>query len=173
MSDPSDETEAADADPDSDRARGRYLVTHADAGSTVLSDVESGQVHTLAGDPDAEIEAGDVLTAMLSPEPPLEVTWRLAEVHDRRHVAVEVSDEPPTRQARELAAAGEVGDVAREPRAGTGEIHVLMVPEGESRAAAREVADDEETLARAARMDGIERVEIRHGDGVVAVRYLP
>lgn len=168
----SDQTE--DAPPaDGDGPRGTYLVTHADATSAVLEDVESGQVHTLADGQGTEVDAGDVLTATLAPEPPMEVTWRLVEIHDRRHVAVEVSGEPPTRQARELAAAGDVGDLAREPRAGTGEIHVLVVPDGEAADAAREVADDEATRARAARMDGVERVEIRHGDGVVSVRYLP
>lgn len=189
MSDPSDGTGGPDGgaggdegESEGERERGTYLVSHTDAESTVVEDVESGQVHTLAGDPGGEreeldglddLEPGDVLTATLAPEPPLEVTWRLAAVHDRRRVRVEVSDEPPTRQARELAAANEVGDLARQPRAGTGELHVLTVPPGESAAAAREVADDEATLSRAARMDGIERVEIRHGDGVVSVRYLP
>jgi len=191
MSDPSDPddglgTPASDADHDG--TRGTYLVTHADGGALVLEDVESGQVHTLAGDPGdgdgdgngsvapddlEDLAGGDVLTATLAPEPPLEVTWRTVELHDRRRVAVELVEEPPTRQARELAAEREVGSLAREPRAGTGELHVLAVPEGESAGAAREVADDEATLARAARMDGIERVEIRHCDGVVSVRYLP
>jgi hypothetical protein len=173
MSDPSDDPEPAAVDGDGNGTRGTYLVTHADAESAVLEDVETGQVHTLA-DAGADVDVGDVLTATLVPEPPMEVTWRLAAVHDRRQVAVEVSEESPTRQARDLAAAGDPGDLAREPRAGTGELHVLTVPGGEEAAdAAREVADDDATRARAAGMDGIERVEIRYADGVVSVRYLP
>jgi hypothetical protein len=63
--------------------------------------------------------------------------------------------------------------LTRRERAGTGEIHVITVPEEETEQAVADVADDEEnTLARAARL-GVNRVEIRAAPGVVAVRYMP
>jgi len=65
-----------------------------------------------------------------------------------------------------------VGDLVREERAGTGEIHVLKVPEGTADEAAQDVLEDEATLARAARLDAV-RVEVRSADDIVNVRYLP
>ena len=62
-----------------DETDGTFVVTHADVESAVLRDVDSGQVHTL-GD-GHEVEAGDVLTATLAPEPPLEVTMEVVEVN--------------------------------------------------------------------------------------------
>lgn len=150
---------------------GTFLVTHAEAESAVLKDVDAGQVHTLSENPG--VTEGDVVDATLAPEPPMEVTWAVVEVADRRSLSVERSDEPPTARERDLAADQSVGEVAREPRAGTGEIHVLAVPEGETDAAVADVVEDEGTLARAARMDGVNRVEVRSEPGLVSVRYLP
>lgn len=171
--------DAVDPDADGDGAdpgasEGRFLVTHADADSAVLKDVESGQVHTLGGNPG--VEERDVLEATVAPEPPMEVTWRVTEVRERRSLTVEASDEPPTARERELAGEQDVGDLTRRERAGEGEIHVLTVPPGEVEAAVEDVLADEGTLARAARL-GVARVEVRSttaGDrGVVSVRYMP
>ena len=51
---------------------GTFLVTHADADSAVLKDVESGQVHTLSSNPG--VEEVDAVDGIVAPEPPLEVT---------------------------------------------------------------------------------------------------
>jgi hypothetical protein len=149
---------------------GRFLVTHVDESSTVLKDVDRGQVHTLADNPGVEIN--DVLEGTVEPEPPMEVTYRLVDVEARRSVTVERSSEPPTRQEREIAADQPVGELTRQERAGTGELHVLTVPEDRTEAAVADVLDDEATLVRAARL-GVERVEVRSDPGVVSVRYLP
>jgi len=149
---------------------GHFLVTHADEGSAVLKDVDRGQVHTLADNPG--VEAGDVLEGAVEPEPPMEVAYTLVEVETRRHLTVEESPEPPTTQEREIAADQSVGEVTRRERAGTGELHVLTVPDEETEAAVTDVLEDEATLVRAARL-GVERVEVRSDPGVVSVRYLP
>jgi hypothetical protein len=151
---------------------GTFLVTHAEADSAVLRDVESGQVHTLVDNPG--LEAGDLLAASIAPEPPLEVAWRVLEVADRWTVSVERSPEPPTARALETAADQPVGDVTRHERAGQGEVHVLTVSPGGTEAAASDVIDDEATVERAGRL-GVDRVELRTDDeqGVVSVRYLP
>lgn len=153
---------------------GTFLVTHADDESAVLKDVDDGQVHTLAENPG--VEEGDALEASLTPEPPLEVTWSVVEVETRRSLRVEVSEEAPTALERELAADQDVGEMVRRERAGSGEIHVFTLPAGEDGAvvddAIADVADDEGTLVRAARL-GVERVEIRGDEGVLSVRYMP
>jgi hypothetical protein len=147
-----------------------FLVTHADEESAVLRDVRDGQVHTLADHPD--LAAEEVVEATLRPEPPMEVTWRLVDIAERRSIPVEESPETPTRQAREIAAGRAVGEVTRRERAGEGELHVLTVPPDRTAAAAADVVDDEVTLSRAARLD-VSRVEVRAAEGVVSVRYLP
>ncbi|MFB6143120.1 MAG: DUF5812 family protein [Halorientalis sp.] len=149
---------------------GTFLVTNADAESAVLRDVADAQVHTLADNPG--VEAGEVVVASIEPDPPMEVAWRVADLRERRSIPVEQSPEPPTTHARDLAADQATGDVTRRERAGEGEVHVITVPPGEAAAAAEEVVADEETVARAARL-GVERVEVRTGEGVVTVRYLP
>ncbi|WP_254535765.1 DUF5812 family protein [Halomarina litorea] len=150
---------------------GRFVVTHAESDSAVLKDVDDGQVHTLGSNPG--VEEGDVLSATLAPDPPLEVTWQVVEVETRRTVRIERSEEPPTTQERDIAAGQDVGDLTREERAGKGEIHVLTVPPEETEDAVSDVLDDEATVVRAARMDEVNRVEVRARDGVVSVRYLP
>ncbi len=151
---------------------GTFLVTHADEESAVLRNVEDSQVHTLSSNPGIEEE--EVLSATIAPDPPLEVTWKVIDVGERRTVELVDSDLSPTAQAMEIAKRQDVGELAREERAGTGEIHVLTVPEGTADEAAADVLDDEATLARAARLDAV-RVEVRSDDdaGVVNVRYLP
>ena len=149
---------------------GRFLVTHVDDDSAVLKDVDCGQVHTLAENPGVEVH--EVLEGTVEPEPPMEVTYRLVDVDDRRSLTVEESPEPPTAQEREIAADQPAGELTTRERAGTGELHVLTVPEGQTEAAVADVLDDEATLVRAAQM-GVERVEVRSADGVVSVRYLP
>lgn len=149
---------------------GTFVVTHADEESAVLRDVEDSQVHTLSSNPGVEVD--DVVTATIAPDPPLEVTWQVVEVEERRRVELVHSDLSPTQQAMELAEGKEAGELVREERAGAGEIHVLKVPEGTADDAAEDVLDDEATLARAARLDAV-RVEVRTADDVVNVRYLP
>lgn len=155
----------------SEETEGTFVVTHAEADSAVLKDVDAGQVHTLGDNPGVEV--GDVLDATLAPEPPLEVTWQVVDVAARRSVTVERSAEPPTTQERDIAADQGVGELTREERAGKGEIHVLTVPDAETEDAVTDVLDDEATLARAARLPDVNRVEVRAESGVVSVRYLP
>ncbi|WP_440007499.1 DUF5812 family protein [Halomicrococcus sp. SG-WS-1] len=147
-----------------------FLVTHAEDDSAVLKDVHDGQVHTLSTNPGVDVD--QAVEATVAPEPPMEVTWTVVEIDDQWSLDVEASDEPPTARERELAADQAVGDVAREERAGTGEIHVLSVPPEDTDDAAADVLDDEGTLSRAARL-GVARVEVRSEDGVVSVRYMP
>lgn len=149
---------------------GTYLVTAVDDESAVLRDVDTGQVHTVQDPPD--LDEGEVLVATVEPEPPLEVTDAVENIEERWTVDLVHSDMAPTTLAEELAAEADVGDVVRRERAGDGELHVLPVETGRAEDAADDVLEDEETLARAARL-GVGRVEVRTGDGVVSVRYLP
>ncbi|MGM0399169.1 MAG: DUF5812 family protein, partial [Halobacteriota archaeon] len=89
-----------------------------------------------------------------------------------RSIAVEVSDERPTKTSRDLAATMDEGDLETRERAGTGAIHVITVPADLTDAAVDDVREDESTLRMAARL-GVDRVEIRASPGVVTVRYLP
>ena len=147
-----------------------FVVTTADEDAATLRDVDDAQVITLAENPG--VEAGEVLAATVEPEPPLEVAYTLTEIESRRTIPVERSDHSPTAMERDLAADQEVGAITRRERAGEGEIHVLTVPEDRTDDAVDDVVEDEETVARAARL-GVERVEIRADDGVVSVRYMP
>jgi uncharacterized protein (DUF1697 family) len=81
-----------------------------------------------------------------------------------------VSDEPPT--AHERSMAGELGEVNRFERAGTGEIHVMRVPADTLEETVEDLQSDEEVIARAARL-GVDRVEIRCESQLLAIRYLP
>lgn len=149
--------------------RATFLVTEADDETAVLRDVDDGQVHPLSENPG--LEGGAVVEATLTAEPPLEVTWT-ADVASVESIAVERSSLEPTRQVRERAAESEVGDLSRIERAGEGEVHVLSVPEERVDEAATDVVEDAATVERAARL-GATRVEVRTGDGLVSVRYLP
>ena len=150
---------------------GTFLVTAADEDSAVLKDVEDGQVHALASNPG--VERHDAVEGVVAADPPMNVTWRLVEVAERRPLSVETSEEPPTTQERDVAAGQAPGEMTREPRAGEGELHVITVPESDTEEAVADVVDDAEaTLARAARL-GVSRVEVRSEPGLVSVRYLP
>jgi hypothetical protein len=149
---------------------GTFLVTHADEASVTLRAVADSQVLTLSDNPG--IEAGTVIEATVEPEPPMEVTYTLVELTEERTIPVETVELEPTTQAKDIAADQPVGQVTTRERAGTGELHVLTVPEGEAESAAAEVVADEATVARAGRL-GVDRVEVRTADGVVSVRYLP
>ncbi|MFC7043370.1 DUF5812 family protein [Halonotius sp. GCM10025705] len=148
-----------------------FLVTHADDDSAVLKDVHDGQVHTLASNPGVEVD--DAIEGTVAPDPPMAVSWQLTEIDERRSLSIEESAEPPTAREQELAADQPVGELTTEPRAGTGELHVLTVPDDDTATAVADVLDDREaTLSRAARL-GVNRVEVRSEPGVVSVRYLP
>ena len=148
-----------------------FLVTHADDESAVLKDVHDGQVHTLTSNPGVEID--DAIEGTVAPDPPMAVSWQLTEIDERRSLSIAESAEPPTAREQELAADQPVGELTTEPRAGTGELHILTVPEDDTATAVDDVLDDREaTLSRAARL-GVNRVEIRSEPGVVSVRYLP
>jgi len=149
---------------------GTFLVTHADEESVTVRDVVDSQVLTLSENPG--LEAGTVVEATLEAEPPMEVTYAVAELAAEHAIPVDVVELEPTQQAKDLAADQPVGELTTQERAGTGELHVLTVPDSEAAATAEEIAADEETVARAGRL-GVDRVEIRTASGVVSVRYLP
>jgi len=164
----------AETDNETDTTDGKestFLVTHVESDSAVLKDVHDGQVHTLSTNPGLEVD--DAVEATVAPDPPMEVTYRVIEVAERRRLSIEESEEPPTVHERELAAETPTGELAREPRAGEGEVHVLTPPESDTADAVADVIEDREaTLSRAARL-GVNRVEIRSEPGVVSVRYMP
>lgn len=149
---------------------GTFVVTHVDDESAVLTDAADAHVHTLSDHPD--FAGGEVIEATVRAEPPMEVTWEVVAVHDRRTIPIERSPERPTKLARDIAGDQQVGEVTRREREGAGEIHVLTVPEDQTEQAIQDVIDDEETLRRAARL-GVDRVEIRADASVLSVRYLP
>lgn len=151
---------------------GTFLVTNAEEGSAVLRDVVSGQVHTLSENPG--VAEGEALEATVAPEPPMEVTWTVVEIAEQRTIEVSESREPPTKQEFDIAADQPEGEITRQERAGTGELHVLTVPSETVETAVAEVLEDETTLSMAAKL-GVDRVEVRSDieEGVVSVRYLP
>lgn len=150
--------------------QGTFYVASADEGTAVLHDVQTSQVHTLAENPG--VEPGEVVEATIEPQPPLDAVWSVVDISGRRTITVERSPEPPTQQARELAADQAVGELTTRERAGEGELHVITVPGEQTDQAAADVVDDEATVTRAARL-GVDRVEVRADDGVLSVRYLP
>jgi hypothetical protein len=153
-----------------DEKTATFLVTSADDNAAVLSDVQDSQVHTLSENPG--LEEGDVLEATVASDPPMNVTYSVVDVTERRRIPVEASDESPTQRSRELAAGLDAGELETMERAGVGEVHVLGVPEGSVEETVEDVCDDEQTVARGARI-GIDHVEIRAGDDFVSVRYMP
>lgn len=154
-----------------DEKESTFLVTHVESDSAVLKDVHDGQVHTLSSNPGLAVD--DAVEATVAPDPPMEVTYQVVDLAERRGLSIEQSEEPPTVHERDLADETPTGELAREERAGIGEIHVLTPPAAETEQAVADVIDDREgTLSRAARL-GVNRVEIRSEPGVVSVRYLP
>jgi|AntRauTorcE11897_2_1112592.scaffolds.fasta_scaffold00035_87 hypothetical protein len=166
-----DETTTESGSEAADGKESTFLVTHVESDSAVLKDVHDGQVHTLSSNPGLEVD--DAVEATVAPDPPMEVTYRVIEVTERRRLSIEESEEPPTVHERDLASETPTGELAREPRAGEGEVHVLTPPEPDTEDAVADVIEDREaTLSRAARL-GVNRVEIRSEPGVVSVRYMP
>ena len=153
-----------------DEKTATFLVTGADDESAVLSDVQDAQVHTLSENPG--VEEGDVLDATVASDPPMNVTYSVVEVQQRRRIPVETSDETPTQRSRELAADLEAGELETMERAGVGEVHVLRVSENSVEETVEDVLTDDQTVARAARI-GIDHVEIRSGENFVSIRYMP
>ena len=149
---------------------GTFVVTEADEESAVLRDVIDSQIHTLGSNPGLAV--GEAIEGTLAAEPPMEVVWNVEAITRQFTVSVEESAEPPTQQALDLAADQPAGEVTTRERAGTGEVHVLTVPEADTAAAVTDIRDDDATVERAARI-GVQRVEIRSEPGVVSVRYLP
>lgn len=169
---PNDETrtdeETGRDGPGGDGKSGTFLVTAADEGSAVLSDVADGQVHPLGANPDLEVD--EVLEATLAPEGPLGVTWRPVEIVERWTPAIEAVDDPPGERARELADDPGTGRLSQVP-IDDGELHVLAVEVGRTESAVEDVLADETTRRIAARL-GARHVEVRGEAGVVGVRYL-
>ncbi|WP_411964579.1 DUF5812 family protein [Haloferax sp. YSMS24] len=150
---------------------GTFLVTAADEQSAVLKDVHSGQVHTLSSNPG--VSEDEALRGTVAPDPPMNVSWQLVDVETRWTVAVERSSESPTTNSRTIASENPEGELVTQERAGTGEIHILSVPEEMTEQAVDDILEDREgLLSRAARLE-VNRVEIRSSSGVVSVRYMP
>ncbi|WP_396611576.1 DUF5812 family protein [Haloferax sp. S1W] len=150
---------------------GTFLVTAADDESAVLKDVHSGQVHTLSSNPG--ITEDEAVRGTVAPDPPMNVSWQLVEVETRWTVSIERSSESPTANSKDIASDSADGELVTQERAGTGEIHVLSVPDDLTEQAVDDVLDDREgLLSRAARL-GVNWVEVRSAPGVVAVRYMP
>jgi hypothetical protein len=153
-----------------DTVQGTFYVASADEATAVFHDVHTGQVHTLGENPG--VEPGEVVEATIEPQPPMDAIWQVVDIAGQRTIAVERSAEPPTQQARELAAEQSVGELTTRERAGEGELHVITVPDEQTEQAAEDVVEDDATVTRAARL-GVNRVEVRAEDGVLSVRYLP
>ena len=152
---------------------GTFVVLRVDEATAMLRSTE-GQVVTLDreatdGTRLSGLARGDVLEATVETGP-AGVVYRLREVAERRRVEVIDSDLTPTTRSREVAADLPEGGIERFERAGEGEVHVLSVPDADR--AAADVLDDDATLERAATVGAV-RVEVRRGDGLVSVRYLP
>ena len=158
-------------DADTERKEGTFLVTAVDDDTAVLKDVNDGQVFGLSSNPG--VEQFDAVEGTVEADPPLEVSWSLVDVEERRPLSIERSDEPPTGKSRDAAADQSAGELTRYERAGTGEVHVITVPEEDTDRSVDDVVSDEETVfSRAARL-GVSRVEVRSEPGVVSVRYVP
>jgi hypothetical protein len=150
---------------------GVFLVTAAEEDSAVLRDVESGQVHTLSSNPG--VSTHEIVEGTVAPDPPMNVSWQLVDIEERRDLEIVESDQSPTAETREIAAEQPVGELTQRERAGEGEWHVLTVPRERTDQAVADVLEDTEgLLSRAGRL-GVSRVEVRSAPGVVSVRYLP
>ncbi len=154
-----------------DHKEGVFLVTAADEESAVLKDVTDGHVHALSSNPGVDVH--ELVEGTVAPDPPMNVSWQLVEIDDRREPTIVQSDQRPTSETREIAAEQPVGELTRRERAGEGEWHVLTVQREHTDEAVDDVLEDTEgLLSRAGRL-GISRIEVRSAPGVVSVRYLP
>lgn len=154
-----------------DQKTGVFLVTGADEGSAVLKEVADGQVHALSSNPG--VSRHELIEGTVAPDPPMNVSWQIVDIEQRREPTVVESDQTPTAESREIADNQPVGELTREERAGDGEWHVLTTPEDRTEQAVEDVLEDTEgLLSRAGRL-GISRIEVRSTPGVVSVRYLP
>lgn len=164
------EVGAVDEEPEVET--GTFYVKHTEESATTLHEVETTQIFTLVENRD--FERHEILEASLIAQPPMQVSYRINELVDRRMVPAEVSEEPPTSNAMRVAEEIDEGEALAIEREGDGEIHVLNVPPEAVADTAEELVDDEMTYKNAARY-GVERVEIRTDDeeGVVSIRYLP
>lgn len=162
---------------DATERQSTFVVTHVDDATVVLRDVHTAQVHPVSSAHELsinELTRGDVLEATLRAEPPLDVSWQLIDVTERRTIDLIDSDLEPTTRSKATGADLGVGELSRIERAGTGEIHVLRVSDDRVEETVQDILEDEETIARAARLAAV-RVEVRctSTDGIVSVRYLP
>jgi len=140
-----------------------FYVMEADEETAVLQDVANGQVHALAENPG--LDAGAVVEATIEPVPPAGAAWEVAELTAERDIDVREAEGEPHPDAADAAPAeGELAQLAVEGDT----VHVIGVPD--TTAAVADVVEDEATVARAARL-GADTVEVRAGEGFVAVRY--
>lgn len=158
-------------DSNSTRYSSTFVVTAADGSSTVLRDVESGQVYSVKDTIDHSRLT--IIEGTVESEPPLHVVYELTETTATRTIGIERSVEPPTANAKQVAANQSIGEITRKPRAGSGEIHIITIPDGDPTEMVADILDDKVTLCERAGRLGIERIEIRSAPGVVAVRYMP
>ena len=90
MDDTPSESPGTPAAGDERATEGVFLVTAADEASAVLKDVVDGQVHTLSENPGLEVH--DAVEGTVTPDPPMDVTWRLVAVDERRPLTLEASE---------------------------------------------------------------------------------
>ncbi|MFB6148794.1 MAG: DUF5812 family protein [Halobacteriales archaeon] len=150
---------------------GTFLVTSVDPDSAVLSAVDDGQVHPLGSNPG--LSEDEVIDGVLVADPPLEVTWSIVEIDDRRQLEIHTPDEPPGERTVELVADKAVGELVTRPleESAAGELHALAVAPDQTESAVADVVADDATRIRAARLEAT-RVEVRGANGVIGVRYL-
>lgn len=153
-------------------ASGTYYVKYATDSSITLHDVDTAQIFTVIENPG--VESNDIIEADLMAQPPMEVSYLVTELHERKTIPVTRSDEPPTQQILEAGERMDVGQAVAIDREGTGEIHVLRVEPNRIEDIPEELEADEMTYKNAARY-GVNRVEIRTATepAIVSIRYLP
>lgn len=156
-----------------------FVVSHVRDESVVLVEVASGE--TITVEAESEFERGTLIEARIAPLSPSQERWEILEKETERVIDIEASAQAPTRQAKEAARGGQSGQRRRIDRAGTGELHVLIVPPGSVSATVDRLLSNEPQVCRKAGQLSVGRVEIRwetieHSTeeaGVVSIRYLP
>lgn len=164
------EVGAATEEPETET--GTFYVKHVEESAVTLHEIETTQVFTLVESRD--FERHEIIEASLIAQPPMQVSYLIDELTDRRKIHVEYSTEPPTKNAMRVAEELDEGDAIAIEREGEGEIHVLTVPPEAVEQTVEELPEDEMTYKNAARYD-VGRVEIRSDEeeGIVSIRYLP